>query len=169
MKNSISIENSSLPAITSGRIDRIWKEPRDSLGRRCGVDRPVENLPLLAYLDISRCMDPWVALYGCQTTKICVGNCTTENWWIYPFSCNDNGELIYQHMYCQVGYNWTNCNEFYQFIQDEICGFYLIQSDRSKKKTVFFSIFLMDHLATLVDNHFLLKFPHFLPFSPNFP
>lgn len=119
-------------AIKHGKISRLWSEPTDSEGRRCGIESDVKMLPYLMYFDLSRCMDPWVALYGCDTTKVCVEECKQEDWWIYLYECDVQLQQYRNHLQCKLGVKFDTCAELERLIRDEICYQFNIASQPSE-------------------------------------
>lgn len=126
-------------------MSRLWYEPTDSEGRRCGIESDVKMLPYLMYFDLSRCIDPWVALYGCDTTKVCVAKCRQDNWWTYPDECGIYFNEFQIRIQCKIGVQFHTCAELEGYFRDEICSQYGIASQPSECVCLFsasFSFFL---------------------------
>lgn len=108
--------------------------PIDSEGRICGSDYEVKNFTNLFYFDVSNCLTPWVLLYGCNTTKVCVRICHPDvNWWVYDgFTCENYEQRTRDNHPCNVGFEWQTCDEFYAAVRDKICSKFVLPSRESE-------------------------------------
>ncbi|CAH0553591.1 unnamed protein product [Brassicogethes aeneus] len=61
-------------AIKNGDPELLFV-PRDSLGRRCGLDHGVEDKKYLLFYDLTKCLKVQVPFTGCPTKQICVKSC----------------------------------------------------------------------------------------------
>lgn len=83
--------------------------PRDSEGRRCGLDTEVKDLPYLFFFDLTKCISPTVPFTGCNTPQVCVTKCPTDNFWntagndtsiALPYCRLDHRTVPYEKEHC---------------------------------------------------------------------
>ncbi|XP_049820890.1 choline transporter-like 2 isoform X2 [Aethina tumida] len=74
--------------------------PKDSNGRRCGMDEGVTDKPYLFFFDLTACLVPSIPP-KCQTPQICVSKCPNDN-----YVKNNYGKLDPEYIYNSMEPNW---------------------------------------------------------------
>ncbi|XP_015126817.1 CTL-like protein 2 [Diachasma alloeum] len=88
-------------ALSSGDIETLLA-PKDSEGRKCGVDSEMSNKSYLLFFDLTKCD---ITHKKCYTPQVCLEKCPTENW---VFKDTDPLEDIRQKIICKPGVDVTN-------------------------------------------------------------
>lgn len=114
-------------AIKKGNFDAIFK-PKDSNGRKCGIDNDVLDKPILAFFDLSKCVNLNLK-FKCNTPQVCVKECPSENW---IFDKNkSNIDDIRKHIICKNNINVSKIQtiEAYEkLIKEDSCASWYLKS-----------------------------------------
>lgn len=101
------------------------KYPTDTEGRQCGRNKAVSNKSFLLYFDWGKCINLEFAFNGCQTSKVCVEKCPTENFSFNETTCKLNIQEIREKLICKFDVNVKEiktCKEISEYIANETCA-----------------------------------------------
>ncbi|XP_060534569.1 choline transporter-like 2 isoform X2 [Cylas formicarius] len=109
--------------------------PRDSSGRRCGMDSDVKDRPYLFFFDLTKCFAPTTPITGCRTEQVCVKSCPDEN---FLKDVHDTEKAV---LFCKYGtsvYNEDDCPTWYLVSESVLsrCLYNVAARNRSFEKSI---------------------------------